>query len=208
MFAVDLTEEQRTVFSIAIYQGLRLGEIAALTWERVDLDEERPSLLIAASWKRGTKSGKVRRIPLLKAARAALLRWRPDTATRVGLVFPGARGEMYSKGHCWAWDGGHYRNAENAVKHWRGVRERAGITRRVRFHDLRHTCAAHLVSGSWGRAWRLEEVRIFLGHSTITTTETQRFQKTGVNRATSRNHRHARRDSKPRHSDRRGVRTP
>jgi integrase len=41
----------------------------------------------------------------------------------------------------------------------------------VRFHDLRHTCASHLVSGTWGRAWRLEEVRDYLGHSNISVTQ-------------------------------------
>jgi hypothetical protein len=39
------------------------------------------------------------------------------------------------------------------------------------FHDLRHTCASHLVSGTWGRAWRLEEVRDYLGHSNISVTQ-------------------------------------
>jgi hypothetical protein len=78
---------------------------------------------------------------------------------------------MYAKGHCWNWDGGHFRTADGTLKRSPGIREQAGIERRVRFHDLRHTCAANLVSGSWGRAWRIEEVRAFLGHSSITTTE-------------------------------------
>jgi integrase len=47
----------------------------------------------------------------------------------------------------------------------------AGITRRVRFHDLRHTCASSLVAGWWGRAWRLEEVKAILGHGSVTMTE-------------------------------------
>lgn len=47
----------------------------------------------------------------------------------------------------------------------------AVFARHVRFHDLRHTCASHLVMGSWGRPWRLEEVRQMLGHSSITATE-------------------------------------
>ncbi len=171
VLALDLTLEQRTAITVAAYQGLRLGELAALTWEHVTLDGERPALVVAASWKRGTKSGKVRRIPLLDPARFALLRWQPDRDKRAGLVFPSPKGGMYSKGYCWTWEGGHYRDGEGNVKHWLGVRERAGLKRRVRWHDLRHTCAANLVSGSWGRAWRLEEVRAFLGHSSITTTQ-------------------------------------
>lgn len=49
--------------------------------------------------------------------------------------------------------------------------EEAAVGRHVRFHDLRHTCASLLVSGAWGRAWSLEEVKQLLGHSSISVTE-------------------------------------
>ena len=41
----------------------------------------------------------------------------------------------------------------------------------MRFHDLRHTCASHLVRGTWGRRWSLEEVKEYLGHSSIQVTQ-------------------------------------
>lgn len=41
----------------------------------------------------------------------------------------------------------------------------------MRFHDFRHTFASHLVMGTWGRAWRVEEVQVLLGHTSITTTQ-------------------------------------
>lgn len=47
----------------------------------------------------------------------------------------------------------------------------AGVTRSIRWHDLRHTCASSLVSGSWGRTWELIEVRDMLGHKDIKTTQ-------------------------------------
>jgi integrase len=49
--------------------------------------------------------------------------------------------------------------------------ETAGISRRVRWHDLRHSFASSLVAGLWGRPWRLEEVCKVMGHSSITVTE-------------------------------------
>jgi hypothetical protein len=41
----------------------------------------------------------------------------------------------------------------------------------VRFHDLRHTFASHLVSGSWGPAWTLKELAEMMGHRSTRTTE-------------------------------------
>jgi Phage integrase family len=52
------------------------------------------------------------------------------------------------------------------------LRKAAGIDRHVRWHDLRHTFASSLVAGVWGGdAWRLDEVRDLLGHSSVTVTE-------------------------------------
>jgi integrase len=54
--------------------------------------------------------------------------------------------------------------------------ERAGITRRMRFHDLRHTCASHLLQGTWAPALireplRIEELKAWLDHSDIGVTQ-------------------------------------
>ena len=57
-------------------------------------------------------------------------------------------------------------------KHRVGHRELIGLTRRVRFHDLRHTCASHLVMGTWtGEPWPIIDVSKFLRHSSVTMTE-------------------------------------
>jgi len=160
IFSLNLSQEQRAVFSVAIYQGLRQGEIAALLWKNIDLD--RGWMLVHGSWDKSTKSGKPRRIPILPAAIRALKQWRED-AGKTSLVFPSSSGELYSVGYCWRWD-----ERRNGVK---PIPERAGIARKIRFHDLRHTCGSNLVSGSWGRAWSLEEVQVFLGHRDIATTQ-------------------------------------
>ena len=46
-----------------------------------------------------------------------------------------------------------------------------GITRRVRWHDLRHTFCSNLVTGVLGRRCTLEEIRPLAGHSSVTITE-------------------------------------
>lgn len=161
-------EEARLCYATAIYTGLRAGELWALTWDRVVLGE-RPHLLIARSNKRrSTKSGKPRAVPLLAPALEAVqelhqLRGEPSA----GWVWPSVTGGQRDEGddHGWA---DRSRGAQGVQ---RGHRSLAGIDRPVRFHDLRHTCASHLLQGSWGRRWRLEEVRDWLGHSSITVTQ-------------------------------------
>lgn len=91
------------------------------------------------------KGGKIRRIPIFGLTRQALDNLHRDGIRVVPVGVP--------------------------PKSWRVWLDQAGITRRVRWHDLRHTCGASLVSGLWGRRWSLEEVRALLGHSTITITE-------------------------------------
>ena len=71
------------------------------------------------------------------------------------LVFPNHRGERRSKGER-SW--------------WQVAKARAKIPKFFRWHDLRHTCASSLLAGWWGRAWRLEVVKEYLGHSDIKVT--------------------------------------
>ena len=83
---------------------------------------------------------------------------------KVKLVFAGGREQTI--------DTERYRNRLHVVctyANW--VQYTRAIGRHVRFHDLRHTCASALVSGVWGRAWSLQEVCAFLGHSSISVTE-------------------------------------
>jgi integrase len=152
VFLLPLRPEQRAIFAVAIWGGLRLGEILGLRWCDVHDDH----LSVRFSYRGPTKGGKPRMVPLLPRLREELKRWR---AARPGvgeaLVFPSARtGGMHTKD----FDAG-----------WPSVAKKLG--RHVRFHDLRHTCASHLVMGSWGVRLTLEQVKTWLGHTTIAVTE-------------------------------------
>jgi integrase len=145
-------QPNRDVFTFAIFSGLREGEIFGLKWEDVDL--ERHSANIRVSWKgTPTKRGHVRTLNLFRPAVEALTRQKERTG-KGEYVFARRDGEPYS----------HDYDAD--IRKWL---EHVGITRRVRFHDLRHSCASHLISGTWGRAWNIEEVAGHLGHSTSAT---------------------------------------
>ncbi|MEM1414255.1 MAG: tyrosine-type recombinase/integrase, partial [Myxococcota bacterium] len=170
-----LTPRQRAVFTVAIFTGLRRGELFALQWG--DLEDD--VLVVRRGHTGAPKSGKLRRVPLLAPAASALARWRQKTrrATKPeSLIFPAVRsGKMVDSSHSAGWYDKPYWKTTPQGKRVKGLtpgaKTKAGIERDVRFHDLRHTAASHLVMGTWGRRWLLTEVRDFLGHSSITLTE-------------------------------------
>lgn len=166
-----IPEEGRLLCTIAIHTGLRQGELWGLHRRDVHTDGERPHLVVRHSHAGPTKSGKVRMVPLLASAVAAFNRWfELHDLSGEDLVFTTVRGCRRRRRDDAGWSSRKI-NGKPRV----GFRELAGIeprgVRTVHFHDLRHTCASHLVMGSWGRTWSLLEVAKFLGHSTTTMTE-------------------------------------
>lgn len=150
----EIPAEARRIFAVAIFTGLRQGEIWGLRWKDVDL--ARGELTVTRSYEIATKGGRIKRVPLLEPALEAI----KAQPRRCSLVFPLADSQMRHRGD----------DAD-----WQSMRELAGL-RRVRFHDLRHTCASHLVQGTWAPLYidgplRLEEAREWMGHRTIRTTE-------------------------------------
>jgi integrase len=133
---------------VAVNTGCRRGELYGLEWRRVDLHNR---LIILES--EHTKSQKRRAVPLNRAAFDALLSrqaFRAEHCPDSPYVFCLASGERIKS----------IRNAfESACK--------AANIADFTIHDLRHTCAAWLVSSGVP----LPEVRDLLGHSTIVMTE-------------------------------------
>ncbi len=90
-----LPEQRRPFFAVAIYGGLRFGEIAGL--RKIDLDlGEHPRLTVARSWTRSmTKGGKARVVPVpaecVPFLRAAV------TVSPSDLLFPRADGKMLTR---------------------------------------------------------------------------------------------------------------
>lgn len=145
--------------ALAIGSGLRSGELRTLHWEDV---HESHIVVRYGGIKDGKlmppKSGRIRDVPILPLARRALdeLRARGDESP---IVLPSveryyrARGQVFDR------------------LDWKAWLKSAGLTRRVRPHDLRHTCATLLLTGAWGDPWTYEEVKEMLGHSSVKVTE-------------------------------------
>lgn len=133
---------------LAVNTGCRRGELLGLEWERVDM----AAGLIRLE-ARNTKGGKRRSVPLNDEARRALLgrsNFRAHHCPATPWVFAHANGERVT----------------DVKKGFASACRTAGI-RDFRVHDLRHTCAAWLVSAGVP----LAEVRELLGHSSIKMTE-------------------------------------
>lgn len=156
----------RLSVAFVVGAGLRGSEFRLLHLEDLHLDDPAPYLTVRYGSRRNgklkaPKGRRIRHLPLLPVALDALRRWLeilPTWAPRnpLGLAFPAQRGGYRKLSH---WPG------------WAKHLGAAGIKRRVRPHDLRHTCGSALVSGMWGEPWALAEVRDFLGHRSIQETE-------------------------------------
>jgi integrase len=127
---------------------------------------------------------KIRYVPLFGLGLRAMRRWLELLPTYcpknpLALVFPGPTGARRQPGkHLHVTRRDPETNKPQPVNPLLEYLGAAGIVidqrhdrMPVRWHDLRHTCAAALVSGMWGRRWSLEEVKGLLGHESVTTTE-------------------------------------
>ncbi len=127
---------------VAINTGMRRGELIGLEWERVNLSTSTITLY-------DTKSGEPRAVPINAAVYAVLIALEPEPTRRSGFVFRTRQG-------------GQWRHAKNAFT---TALRRASI-QGVRFHDLRHTAASHMVM----RGRSLKEVQEVLGHKNFAMT--------------------------------------
>lgn len=170
-------DEGRHLIAFAAGCGMREGEIFAAPPSKFHLEGSTPYVEVCFG-KPGkpTKNGKIRRVPLfgiaLAAARSWVSFWKVDDAGRHAVerdrfFFSTRTGRARRVGHPFP---GKTHERWNA--RWDRWLRRAGITRNVRFHDLRHTCATLLLTGKLtAQPWSLEAVKEMLGHSSITVTE-------------------------------------
>ncbi len=154
----QVSDDEYHFVAFGLGTGLRLSEIINLKLEDIDLESWTVTVRRSKGGKR-TKGGKVRLVPLIGIARQAAVA-AVEHATRVGCeyAFPSPRT-------------GRKRFDGRQPFGWKLWLKSAGFKRRVRFHDLRHTCATALLAGWWGRTWTLKEVQQIMGHAQQSTTE-------------------------------------
>ena len=122
----EIPEAHRLMIAVAIYTGMRQGEMYSLRLSEVRIDGGEPSIVVRrGSEKYTTKNGKVRHVQLIPAAVKVLRRWlkllpRYCPKNPKQLVFPRPTGARASEGkHAL------YGPEPGAVKNLRGPRVRA-----------------------------------------------------------------------------------
>jgi integrase/recombinase XerD len=145
LFATVTNLKQKALFMVAYDAGLRLSELRNLRID--DIDSQR--MVIHIRQGKGKKDRYARLTPgLLKLLRQYWLEYRPQS-----WLFPGAsldkRYDMATPGHL-----------------LKKVCRKAGISKRVSMHTLRHSFATHLLEGGTN----LRVIQQMLGHEKIQTT--------------------------------------
>ena len=149
-----LGRRDRAILESLYGAGMRISELVNLDLDDVDLDEG--TVLIRAG-----KGNKSRRIPIGRAARAALGDYvttvRPQLAAKASApgapIFLNSRGGRLSRQGCW--------------KILRRYAEEAGLEDRVSPHTLRHSFATHMLDAGAD----IRVVQDLLGHASLATTQ-------------------------------------
>lgn len=141
----------RIASALAIYAGLRRGEVASLRWRHVDF--EKGSIRAELSWEGPCKSNEARTVPMPAELADMLRRWRMaggGAADRQVVLVDGRPMEE--------------RNNPCAVL-TRAACRRAAVEE-VTFHSLRATFASHAANAGLP----ISQLRALLGHGDIGTT--------------------------------------
>lgn len=157
------------IYWVALFLGLRRGEVLGLKIESLDLETR--TLRIDGSLQRvgkelvrsNTKTESSQRTlpvpePVIRVLRAHLERLEAERLSagddweEHGYLFPTERGTPIEP--------------SNLIRHFKAALKRAGLPATTRFHDLRHWCASLLISYKV----HPKAIQEILGHANITTT--------------------------------------
>lgn len=145
----ELATRDRAMLELFYASGLRVSELAGLTWDRLDPNEGLVRVL--------GKGRRERIVPVGRHALAALKRWRTLhrdlTADDQLRIFVSRRGQPLG-----------VRAIQKRVAYWS---QRQGLDQRVHPHQLRHSFASHILESSGD----LRAVQELLGHANLSTTQ-------------------------------------
>ena len=162
---------------IAAYYGLRRSEVLGLRWSAIDL--ERKTISISHKVIEAEVNGKFvpvgedvlktkssfRTLPLIPAVEKLILAEK-EKQEMYRRLFKKSYCRDYLEYIC-VDQCGRLLRPNYVTEHFSWIIEKYGL-RKIRFHDLRHTCASLLLNS--GENITMKQIQIWLGHSTYSTT--------------------------------------
>jgi integrase len=139
------------LYFMALYTGLRLGELCGLCWDKIDFENN--TLTVARTRDRfgareTTKSGLIRHVPMHPKVRVLLQMLRLQKSKSEYVLLEKNGTEIKTR---------------HVYRRFKKSQVNAGIKNLIRFHDLRHTFASRFVMNGGG----IFELKALLGHTDI-----------------------------------------
>jgi integrase len=146
----------RTLVAVLVGTGMRLDEALHLMWSDIDLQHR---VIHVHRGRRGVpKSGRLRHVPIFDSVLTVLREMRLAKGKNT-LLWPGAKLDKF--------DEQLPRNKTSVFRPFKAAVIRAGLPKKLRLHDLRHTFAG-LFLASGGDIFKLSKI---LGHSSVAITQ-------------------------------------
>lgn len=156
---------------LALYEGLRIGEICALKWEDIDFEEGEMTIRRQAQIVKGElifrepKTEKsIRKIPLIEKVIKALKEEKKKQIENK-LMFGDKYINEYEE-YVSVWEDGKFKDPGYVSKKFHKILLQNPELPMIRFHDLRHSCASLLVQAGVP----MKIISKILGHSQISIT--------------------------------------
>ena len=160
---------------IAAFYGLRRSEIVGLKWSAIDFEEKIITVshtvleahiegrhVLVKQDRTKTKSS-FRSLPLVPEIEQMLRRKREQQRIQQRLC--GAEYAEEGKEYIFVDAMGNLIKPEFITRHFSALLKKEGM-KKIRFHDLRHSCASLLLKNGIG----MKEIQLWLGHSNFNTT--------------------------------------
>ena len=149
-------ENIRTLVAVLVGTGMRLDEALHLMWTDIDLQHR---VIHVHRGRRGApKSGRLRHVPIFDSVLTVLKEMKLAKGKNT-LLWPGAKLDKF--------DEQLPRNKTSVFRPFKAAVLRAGLSKKLRLHDLRHTFAG-LFLASGGDIFKLSKI---LGHSSVAITQ-------------------------------------
>jgi integrase len=149
-------ENIRTLVAVLVGTGMRLDEALHLMW--VDIDLTHRVIHVHRGLRGAPKSGRLRHVPIFDSVLTVLREMKLAKGDNT-LLWPGAKLDKHGEQLP--------RNKTSVFRPFKAAVLRAGVDKKLRLHDLRHTFAG-LFLASGGDIFKLSKI---LGHSSVAITQ-------------------------------------